>query len=56
MAFKHITLTFALLLAGCEESFTVEGICVQSPAMCNDLNHDSHLKYSQCELFYCLGF
>ncbi|NWL15938.1 DUF2989 domain-containing protein [Pseudoalteromonas sp. Scap03] len=44
MAFKHITLTFALLLAGCEESFTVEDICVQSPAMCNDLNHDSHCK------------
>ncbi|WP_076919175.1 DUF2989 domain-containing protein [Pseudoalteromonas sp. SK18] len=44
MAFKRITLTFALLLAGCEESFTVEDVCAQSPAMCNDLNHDSHCK------------
>ena len=44
MAFKHITLTFALLLAGCEESFTVEDICVQSPSMCNDLNQDGHCK------------
>ena len=44
MAFKRITLAFAILLTGCEESLTVEGICVQSPAMCNDLNQDSHCK------------
>ncbi|CAH9064335.1 hypothetical protein PSEHALCIP103_03114 [Pseudoalteromonas haloplanktis] len=44
MAFKRITLAFAMLLTGCEESLTVEGICVESPAMCNDLNQDSHCK------------
>lgn len=44
MAFKRITLAFAMLLTGSEESLTVEDICVQSPTMCNDLNQDSHCK------------
>ena len=44
MAFKRITLAFAILLTGCEESLTVEDICVQSPAICSDLNQDSHCK------------
>ena len=45
-----IGLALVTTLSGCDSSLTVREVCEQTPAMCNDLNTDSHCRHERAEV------
>ena len=52
MAFKKSLILAALLLAGCDDTLTLNQVCTETPGFCEDLNKDSHCKDERAELIY----
>lgn len=52
MSIKKAAIFGCLLLTGCEEPLTLNSICESTPAMCRDLNTDSHCKEERADLIF----
>lgn len=52
MAFKKSLILAALMLAGCDDTLTLNQVCTETPGFCEDLNKDSHCKDERAELIY----
>ncbi|AXQ98226.1 DUF2989 domain-containing protein [Pseudoalteromonas piscicida] len=52
MAFKKSLVFAALLLAGCDDTLTLNQVCSETPGFCEDLNTDSHCKDERASLIY----